>query len=46
MAVEAVVNRDGHLVTATVLVAAVAMIAATLIVDVLVALLDPRVDRS
>jgi len=46
MAVEAVVNRDGQLVTATVLVAAVAMIAATLLVDVLVALLDPRVDRS
>ncbi len=46
MAVEAVLNRDGQLVTATVLVAALAMIVATLVVDVLVALLDPRVGRS
>lgn len=46
MAVEAVLNRDGQLVTATVLVAALAMIVAMLVVDVLVALLDPRVGRS
>lgn len=46
MAVEAIVNRDGPLVTATVLVAAVAIILATLLVDVLVTLLDPREVRS
>lgn len=42
MAVEAIVNRDGPLVTATVLVAAVAIVVATLLVDVVTAFLDPR----
>lgn len=46
MAVEAIVNRDGQLVTATVLIAALAIVTATLVVDVLVAALDPRQTRS
>jgi peptide/nickel transport system permease protein len=45
MAVEAIVNRDGPLVTATVIVAAVAIVTATLLVDVLGVLLDPRLAR-
>jgi peptide/nickel transport system permease protein len=46
VAVEAIVNRDGQLVTATVLMAALAIVVATLLVDVLVAALDPRQTRS
>lgn len=46
MAVEAIVNRDGPLATATVLVASVAIVLATLLVDVLGVVLDPRTTRS
>ncbi len=46
MAVEAIVNRDGPLVTATVLVASTAIVIATLMVDALVTLVDPRLRRS
>jgi len=42
LAVEAIVNRDGPLVTATVLVAAVAIVMATLLVDAFGVWLDPR----
>jgi peptide/nickel transport system permease protein len=45
MTVEAIVNRDGPLVTATVLVAAIAIVVATLLVDVIGVLLDPRLAR-
>lgn len=46
MAVEAIVNRDGPLVTATVLVAAIAIVVATLLVDVVAVFLDPRTSRA
>ncbi|HRI66308.1 MAG TPA: ABC transporter permease [Polyangium sp.] len=46
MAVEAIINRDGQLVTATVLVAAVAIVLATLVVDMCAVFLDPRLARS
>lgn len=46
MAVEAIINRDGQLVTATVLVAALAIVLATLLVDACAVLLDPRLARS
>ncbi|MBK9263527.1 MAG: ABC transporter permease [Polyangiaceae bacterium] len=46
MAVEAIVNRDGPLVTATVLVAAIAIVAATLLVDLVAVFLDPRTSRA
>lgn len=46
VAVQAIIDRDGQLVTATVLIAALAIVTATLVVDVLVAALDPRQTRS
>lgn len=46
VAVQAIIDRDGQLVTATVLIAALAIVTATLVVDVFVAALDPRQTRS
>lgn len=43
MAVDAMVNRDGPVIMGTVLFGAVAIVVATLVVDVLAVLLDPRV---
>jgi peptide/nickel transport system permease protein len=45
MAVEALVNRDGPVITATVLVASTAVVLSTLLVDLLSPLLDPRIRR-
>jgi len=42
MAVEALLNRDGPVIAATVLVASIAVVLSTLLLDVLTYLLDPR----
>jgi peptide/nickel transport system permease protein len=45
MAVDALINRDGPVVFGTVLFAATAIVLATLLLDVVYALLDPRLRR-
>ncbi|MRG90638.1 ABC transporter permease [Polyangium spumosum] len=46
MAVESLLNRDGPVIVATVLVASIAVVLSTLLVDLLAPLLDPRIDRD
>jgi ABC-type dipeptide/oligopeptide/nickel transport system permease component len=42
MAVEALLNRDGPVIAATVLVASLAVVLSTLLLDVVTYCLDPR----
>ena len=46
MAVESLLNRDGPVIIATVLVAGTAVVLSTLLVDLVTPLLDPRIDRD
>lgn len=46
MAVEALLNRDGPVIAATVLVASLAVVLSTLVLDVVTYLLDPRLRTS
>ena len=46
MAVESLLNRDGPVIVATVLVASTAVVLSTLLVDLIAPLLDPRIDRA
>ncbi len=46
MAVESLLNRDGPVIVATVLVASTAVVLSTLLVDLIAPFLDPRIDRG